>query len=152
MATEGVVIDPATPGNVTWAQLWDETHTNKNVVYIKGAVNPDGTLKGRAYVTSRDYARTYRVPMLKDKQEFIERFYTNKQGLKIDSLKMQNEEVDSLPLMQEFDFAGNVESSGEYSHFSTNLFAGLGSNPFISDERIADVSFGTNQSYQIVTI
>jgi hypothetical protein len=31
------------------------------------------------------------------------------------------------------------------------MFSGMGANPFIADQRVADVFFGTNQVYQIVS-
>jgi hypothetical protein len=109
-------------------------------------------MKGHATITSRDYARTKRAPNLKNKEEYINQFISRgKADFSIDDLKWKNENTDSLPLIQDFDFNGTVNSSGEYSYFSINMFGGFGANPFISEKRVSDVFFGTNQLHQIIT-
>ena len=152
MATEGMVLDQASPMSFRITQLWDDTHVDKNVVVLQAVIDSTGNMKGHTTITSRDYGRTKRTPKLKNKDEFIAQFISKgKSEFSIDELKLKNEDTDSLPLIQDFDFNGTVKESGEYSYFSINLFSGLGSNPFISDQRVADVFFGTNQSHQIIT-
>lgn len=152
MATDGMVIDPESPMSFRIAQLWDEGHVEKNVVVLQAAIDEAGKMKGHATITSRDYARTKRTPRLKNKEEYIAQFISKgKSDFSVDDLKWKNENTDSLPLIQEFDFAGAVNSSGNYSYFSINMFGGFGANPFISEQRVADVFFGTNQLHQIIT-
>lgn len=152
MATEGLIIDPTSPLSYRLTELWDESHIDRNVVILQAAIDEKGAMKGHATITSRDYGRTKRSPKLSNKEEFIAQFISKgKSEFAIDGLKLKNEEVDSLPLIQDFDFNGAVQDAGEYSYFSINMFSGLGSNPFIADQRVADVFFGTNQMHQIIT-
>lgn len=152
MATDGMVLDASNPMNFKIVQLWDDSHVDKNVVVLQATIDDAGAMKGHATISSRDYGRTKRAPRLSNKEEFISRFISKGHSdYSIESLKLKNEQVDSLPLIQDFDFNGTVKGSGDYSYFSINMFSGMGANPFIADERVADVFFGTNQSYQIVT-
>jgi hypothetical protein len=81
----------------------------------------------------------------------LEVFFTAKNPTaKIDSITIQNEDVDSLPLVQQIQFKQHVNASGDYKYFSVNMFTGLEKNPFVVDNRFSDVFFGTNQNYQIV--
>ena len=119
MATEGMLLDPASPMSFRMMILWDESHVNKNVVIMQAAIDESGKMKGHATITSRDYGRTRRTPKLKNKEEYISQFISKgKQDFAIEDFKWKNEETDSLPLIQEFDFNGTVNSSGEYSYFS----------------------------------
>lgn len=152
MATEAMVLDKTLPNSLKVTELWDDSHVDKNVVVLQATVDPSGNMKGHATITSRDYGRTKRTPSLKNKDEFITSFISkNKSDYAIESLKLKNEETDSLPLIQDFDFNYAVKSSGEYSYFPVNMFSGFGANPFIADQRTADVFFGTNQQHQIIT-
>jgi hypothetical protein len=65
-------------------------------------------------------------------------------------MTFKNELTDSLPLVQKFQFHIPISSSGDYSYFSTNLFTGMKSNPFIADKRYSDVFFGENQTHVII--
>jgi len=152
MATEGMILDAASPMSFRMQVLWDESHVDKNIVILQASIDESGKMKGHTTITSRDYGRTKRTPRLKNKEEYISRFISRgKQDFSIEDLKWKNEETDSLPLIQDFDFNGAVNSSGDYSYFSINMFGGFGTNPFISEQRVADVFFGTNQMHQIIT-
>ena len=152
MATEGLILDPTSPVSYRLTELWDDSHVNKNIIIVQAAIDEKGMLKGHATITSRDYARIKRTPTLKNKEEFITKFISKgKSDFAIEGLAVKNEETDSLPLIQDFDFNGAINSSGEYSYFSINMFNGMGANPFISEQRVADVFFGTNQMHQVLT-
>jgi hypothetical protein len=152
MATEGMILDAASPMSYRLAELWDENHVDKNIVVVQAIIDDGGKMKGHATISSRDYGRTRRTPVLKNKEEYISQFISKgKEDFAIEGLKYKNEETDSLPLIQDFDFNGAVNNSGEYNYFSINMFGGFGANPFISEKRIADVFFGTNQMHQIIT-
>ena len=43
-----------------------------------------------------------------------------------------------------------LNSSGDYTYFSSNILSGLERNPFIADNRFSDIFFGTNQSYLVL--
>lgn len=151
MFTEGMVLDAQSDMKFRWVNLWDESRIDKNVVIFQGIIDPGGKMKGHATVTSIDYARTQRTPELTDKEKYTSRFLkAGLSSLEVDSLKMKNELVDSLPLIQEFDFNTPVNNAGEYAYFSLNMFTGMGRNPFVADNRFSDVFFGTRQLHQII--
>ncbi|MEO5889300.1 MAG: hypothetical protein ABIQ31_03565 [Ferruginibacter sp.] len=92
------------------------------------------------------------MPLLKKgKQKFIDNYFTSTNtGLSIDSVSLENEDVDSMPLIQHVSFKAKTSASGDYQYFSANLFSGLEKNPFIADNRFSDVFFGANQKYTII--
>jgi hypothetical protein len=152
MCTEGFVIDPLNTNGFKWHQLWSDKKTERNTVIFQAAINETGIMNGQATISSVDYARSRRMPFIKDKQDdFLSRFYTsNNSQLKLDSLYFENLDNDTLPLVQKFVFSAPLNNSGEYTFFSANMFSELKENPFISDTRYSDVFFGTNQNYTII--
>jgi hypothetical protein len=116
------------------------------------ARSEQGTMSGSAFLRSYDYSRGERLPELKKgKDKFIEKYLTPaNSGIRIDSFVTENEEVDTLPLLQEFLFHKSLSSSGGYKYFSTNLFANLDKNPFTADTRFSDIFFGAAREYTII--
>jgi hypothetical protein len=71
-------------------------------------------------------------------------------NLKVASLKLENMEVDSLPLMQRLDFNLDLAGSDEtYIYLNPNLFTQLKLNPFLSENRMTDIDFGYSRNYSI---
>lgn len=149
--SEGLVIEKISSENWGWAGLVDEKHSFQTDVNIQGNIDAGGTMNGNALVISKDYARLIRAPLLKaGKEDFIKTYFSNEEpDVKIDSIFFDNEDIDSLPLMQQLSFSRKVSSSGDYNYFSVNMFAGLEKNPFIADTRVSDVFFGAGQQYTI---
>jgi hypothetical protein len=157
MYSEGLAIDKLDlekfdPSNWGWKVLWDEKPCLKEMVIVLGKIDEEGMMKGNASITSYDYSRVRRMPTLKKgKDKLIEEFFTaTNPGAKVDSITIKNEDVDSLPLIQDVQFRQPVNASGDYKYFSVNMFTGLEKNPFMVDNRFSDVFFGTKQDYQIV--
>jgi hypothetical protein len=151
MFSEGMLLDASVENKFTWVELWDENHQDKNLVYFKADISKDGEMKGHTTVSSSDYAKLKRLPYVADKDKFLNTFIQHtKHNFTVDGLAFKNDKHDSLPLMQDFDFKGPVNSSGEYSFINLNLFSGMATNPFIADERFSDVFFGTKQSQTII--
>ena len=152
MFSEGLVIEKLDTYEWGWTTLWDEKQLNKNVTIVTAKISEEGQMTGEASIYSYDYARTSRLKAVKnDRDKFVERYFTSKhEGLIVDSLKIENEDLDSLPLLQKINFTKAGAASGEYQYFSVNMFSGLEKNPFIADKRFSDVFFGTNQQYTIV--
>jgi hypothetical protein len=110
-------------------------------------------MKGAASVVNQDYARVLSMPKLLqgEKQKYIDEvFVSGNPSLKVDSFQIENIDQDSLPLINRLYFTQNLASSGEYQHFTLNMFTGLEKNPFVAEQRFSDVFFGTNQSYNLV--
>ena len=150
--TEGLVIEKMETNEWGWQMLWDNTQVEKNIVVLMGSISESGEMSGDVFITSQDYARLKRSTSLKlGKEKFIEKYFTDKNpGAIVDSVEIQNESNDSLPLVQKAKFTIPLNSSGDYKYFSANLFSGLEKNPFVADARVSDVFFGTNQYYQVV--
>ena len=152
MFSEGLVIEKLDTYEWGWTELWNHKHLNKNVTVLRASISEDGKMSGDALIYNYDYARISRMQSIKkDREKYIEKYFTSKNpGLTIDSILIENEDLDSLPLLHKINFNQAVTTSGEYQYFSVNMFSGLEKNPFIADTRFSDVFFGTNQQYSIV--
>ena len=109
-------------------------------------------MTGTASIASFSYNKFNDLVMYKnlDEKKYFEYLTNNDNNLKIKSLKLENAEVDSLPLIQNIEF--NLELPGtddKYIYFNPNLFTDLYSNPFIIKSRVSDIDFGCNKSYKI---
>lgn len=149
--SEGLVIEKISTYEWGWKTLWNKNQMFNQLIFINGVVDENLMLKGAASVTSKDYSRAARIPILKENQSKFASTWinSNNQDIKIDNLKFTNSETDTLPLVQEFEFEKKINSSGDYNYFSVNLFTGLEKNLFLADERFSDVFFGANQRYNI---
>jgi len=151
MNSLGLVIEKFETFNWGWQPLWDEKEIFNDIVVINGSINDQGVLNGEATISSYDYSRWKRLPDLKQgKEQFIEKYFSSTNpGLHIDSISIENEEIDTMPLVQKINFNENLSASGNYKYFFTNLFTGLEKNPFTAENRFSDIFFGANQKYLI---
>lgn len=151
MNSVGLVIERFDTFKWGWQPLWNDKEIFKDVVIINGTIDEKGLLTGDANISSYDYSRSQRIPTLKEgKEHFIDKYFSSKNpGLHVDSVVIENEEIDTLPLVQKLNFNQTLNSSGDYKYFSTNLFTGLEKNPFTADVRYSDIFFGANQKYLI---
>lgn len=149
MFSEGLVIEKVDTFEWGWTTLWSDI-PNKNTIILLANIDEKGEMSGTASVSSYDYARVNRTASLKEgKDKFIAKYLAT-ENVTIDTLTIENEDIDSLPLQQKFRFSQPLNASGEYAYFSANLFSGLEKNPFITDTRFSDVFFGTRQEYNII--
>jgi Domain of Unknown Function with PDB structure (DUF3857) len=157
MYTDGLVIDKFdTYGSINtfkwgWTSVWDGNQRFRDVVLINASIDEQGKLAGDATIKSYEYSRARRMADLKKgKETFTDTYFTEPNPtVHIDSLTLDNEQIDTLPLAQQVWFSQKVNSSGKYKYFSTNLFTGLEKNPFTAEHRFSDVFFGANQKYTI---
>lgn len=152
MYTEGLVIEKLETFEWGWQTLWDEKALKKKMVIMKLDVNDKDSLKGEAYVSSFDFDRLERQPILEEgKEKLMEKYFSSPYpSVKIEKFDVENTDNDSLPLVQKVKFTQSLSATGDYKFLTVNLFTGLEKNPFIADTRFSDVFFGTNQSYVIV--
>ncbi|HMF71236.1 MAG TPA: DUF3857 domain-containing protein [Flavitalea sp.] len=152
MYTEGLVVGKQGTNDWGWEVLWDQTKKFNNVTIFQASLDEKGILNGEATITSFDYSRIERMPILKQgKEKFVSHYFESRNpDFKIENVVIDNEDKDSLPLIQQLKFSHPVNESGNYRYFSANLFSGLEKNPFISEERFSDVFFGANQQYSIL--
>jgi len=147
--TEGYVVDKDNPG---WVALVDDDDEYRNVVVLTGVMDSSGKMDAEARISNFDYSRNLRCKNYKEgvdkfKETYFTKEYTN---LTIDSLEVNGQDNDSMPLNQVLHFNSQLNGSGQYLFFSPNLFLGLEKNPFLAEHRFTDVDFGYRQSYMIV--
>ncbi|MDO9375348.1 MAG: DUF3857 domain-containing protein [Ferruginibacter sp.] len=145
--SEALLINKLSNAGWGWIVLTNPDKVFKNTVILMADIDSKGAMKGEATITSSDYARLDKMPSLSQgKSKFQQTYFDPKTtGCTVDSLWLDNEKVDSLPLNQHIAFTGKTSSSGDYHYFTPNLFTGLEKNPFIADDRFSDVFFGTTR-------
>jgi len=124
----------------------------KQIVFIDAEINAGGTMSGTAQTSSSSYNKAIYLELHKklDEKKYNEYLTGDDNNLKITSLKLENADVDSLPLIQ--DIAFNLDLPGtddKYIYFNPNLFTSLHNNPFISEHRVSDIDFGCSETYRI---
>ncbi len=134
-----------------WKDIISGKYKYKVMAAIQGQINAAGVMKGSALINCNDYARNERLHLFKkDPEQFKQAYFTNAfMPVKLDEFAVNNLTADSLPLEQKINFTSLLNSSGNYKYFTVNLFASLDKNPFVADERTADIDFGFQQDYTI---
>ena len=163
-ATDKVSFFKLVPGNIVntrgfvvkgedgeWIDADDISHKYKITSAVQGEIDSNGVMKGFALVNNYEYAKKQRAESwMADPEKFRETYFSKPYAsLKIDELAVSNELSDSLPLEQKVQFTYALNRSGNYRYFEVNLFSGLERNPFLSDQRLADIDFGYTQDYMI---
>ena len=121
-------------------------------VFVNAEIKAGGKVEGTAQISSNSYNKINVVDRYKTdgEKKYIDFLRHDDNNIKVTGLKLDNMEVDSLPLMQNFNFNLDLAGSDEnYIYLNPNLFSGLKTNPFLSENRQTDVEFGYNRSYSI---
>ncbi len=136
-------------GNII--EIIDDNHTYNMLIAIKGGIDSKGLLTAEGTVSSQDYAKTERLKSyLKSAEDFKKNYFLDvNTGMNFQDFSFKNQEPDSLPFIQKFNFNRQLNNSEGYSYFVTNLFAGFDKNPFLEDQRNTDIDFGTERHYTI---
>jgi hypothetical protein len=137
--------------NSEWMDLVDEKMIAKQIVSYRAEVNELGTVTGSAYINCNGYSRPPRLEKLKnDRSKFIDAYYKNNTIVKeIEDLIITNEKIDSLGLEQQFKFKSGLVNNGDYNLLYYNLFNNLKENPFIKEDRYADIDFMYSRQYNL---
>ncbi|MBE7176191.1 MAG: DUF3857 domain-containing protein [Mucilaginibacter polytrichastri] len=129
-----------------------EPKSSRHTVFLDAEITPAGNLSGKAILSSTGFYKNDFVERFKSGTEDKYKTYlTDKDNhLKIKAIKLENAEVDSLPLAQniEFDMEPNG-SDGDYIYLVPNAFSTLRTNPFLNQNRMTDVDLGYLQNYNI---
>jgi hypothetical protein len=124
----------------------------RDIISIDGKVESDGKYSGNVQLLSKDYARCNRLSSFKNKSkdEYIkENILRGVANVNILELKTENEDNDSLPLKQTFNYDTYIQNTGDYSFLNLNMFTGFESNPFIVNERFSTINFGYKKSLNL---
>ena len=122
-----------------------ENTSTLHQVNISAALSANGSMQGIAQIRSYNYERAKRVANYQTdgEKEFINQLKNEDSNLHIDSLKFENMETDTLPLVQILKFRSESSSNDDqYIYFSPNLFSNLSKNPFLNENRNTDIDFG----------
>jgi hypothetical protein len=113
--------------------------------FVTAEIKPDGKMQGNTQISSFGYNKINRTSKYKTDGEtkFIEYLKNKDNNLKIAGIKLENMEIDTLPLIQKIDFELDLTESDEnYIYFNPNVLTSLNINPFLSENRFTDIDFG----------
>ncbi|WP_295671719.1 hypothetical protein, partial [uncultured Mucilaginibacter sp.] len=121
-------------------------------VFLNAEITPDGKMNGSAEITSSSYNKINAVERYKTdgEEKFIKYLCNGDNSIKVSSIKLDNMEIDSLPLTQKVEFKTDLAGSDEnYIYVNPNLFTSLSKNPFLKENRFTDIDFGYLNNYSI---
>jgi hypothetical protein len=124
-------------------------------VVLNGEIKPDGKMSGSADITSFSYNKAAAVRKYKTdgEKKYTDSLLDGDNSIKISSLKLENMDVDSLPLSQKIDFTMDLSGSDDkYIYFKPYIFNLIGENPFVKEDRFSDIDFGYMANYSISNI
>jgi hypothetical protein len=129
-----------------------KTNPARQMVLVSAEIKPDGKISGTAQINSFSYNRIAAVAKYKTdgEEKYKDYLRDNDENLKISNVKFDNMDVDTLPLTQNIDFNLTLSGSDEnYIYLNPNLFTGLHTNLFLSENRFTNIDFGYMSSYSI---
>ena len=142
-----------TKKNPTMITIKDDQRFLKSNLNASCELGTDGVIKGTVFASNYDYSRLNRTSYYKKegKDKFTEG-YLMRDGtdLTVDSLLVNNLEIDSLPLEQRYNFTVSTTANGDYRMVNLDLFFPFNKNPFLSDIRFTNIDFGS-QMFHAVT-
>jgi hypothetical protein len=116
----------------------------RKTVYINAEITADSKMAGTAQLSGSSFNRINAVTRYKTDGEtkYIDYLRNDDNNLKISSIKMENLDVDTLPLVQDINFNLDLSGADNYIYFVPNLFTAMGKNPFINETRNTNIDFG----------
>jgi len=146
--SNGLTIDPK-KGEYTISYIKND-EPSRTMVFVNAVI--DSGMSGTAQINSFGYNKESAVEEYKvyGENKYKENLKDKDNNLQISSFKLENMEIDSLPLTQTVNFKLDLTSSDEkYIYFSPNLFTGLNANPFLNEERYSSINFKFLRNYNI---
>jgi len=131
----------------------EKTTPVRNVIVVNADITAAGKMEGTAEISSPANNRISYIKNYKENGEkkYIDYLREDDNNLKINSLKLENMEIDTLPLTQNISFTLDLTSSDQnYIYFKPNILTSIGPNPFLNEERMTDIDFGYRNNYAIV--
>ena len=130
----------------------ENTEPTIQSVFLNAEIKAGGKMDGIAEITSFNYNKSNGIKKYKTdgEEKYINYLRNDDNNVKISAFKLENMDVDSLPLSQKFNFKLELNGSDEnYIFFNTGLFNLMGPNPFMKEERSSDIDFGYRDNYLI---
>jgi hypothetical protein len=124
----------------------------KEVIVIDAEISPDAKMTGTGRISSFKYNRSDELELYKTNGEdkFKEYLTGSDNNIKVSNLKINNMEIDTLPLQQSFDFTYELNNSDNYIFFTANIFTPMHDNPFLSEVRNSPIDFGYGDNRVII--
>lgn len=144
--TKGLICDKAHSGFVNISDISKKLRTTATIV-----LNIDKSCKisGNGKLSYFDYARNINLKRYDDNK--LKSYLSTAKGitLQVDSFVVENVDKQDRPLDVKVDYSGGAHSTGDYLLIPYNLFSGMASNPFTSENRQTNIDFGFLQSFEI---
>ena len=147
--TNAFLLTKKSPAMIT---IKDDQRFLKSNLNASCELGADGVIKGTVFASNYDYSRLSRASYFKKegKNKYTEG-YLMREGtdLTVDSLLVNNLEIDSLPLEQRYNFAVSTTVNGDYRMVNLDLFFPFNKNPFVSDIRFTNIDFGSPMNHVV---
>ncbi|UEG53017.1 DUF3857 domain-containing protein [Mucilaginibacter daejeonensis] len=133
----------------------DNEVPERYVAYINAEISADSRMSGTAQISNFNYGRLAGLTNFKTNGEkkYTDQLRGNNNSLTITSLKMDNIDVDSLPLNHNINFKLELTGSdNNYIYFNPIPFSGMSSNPFITENRVSNIDLGHCNTYSLTTV
>jgi hypothetical protein len=125
---------------------------SRQSVFVTAEVLAEGKIAGSAEITATNQFKVKATEAYKtDGEEKYKKYLRHDDNnVNIEALKMENIDVDTLPLVQKVNFKIALNGAdGTYIYVNPNLFPALQNNPFLAENRATDIDFGFQSSYTI---
>lgn len=129
------------------------TNAIRQVVMVNAEVKADSKVTGNASVINYGYKKVNSVERYKTggEKKYIEYLRGDDNNLRISTIKMEDMDVDTLPLKQSIDFSQDLTASDEnYIYFNPNIIGLAKTSPFLNVNRLTDIDFGYRNAYLLV--
>ncbi|HWD88695.1 MAG TPA: DUF3857 domain-containing protein [Mucilaginibacter sp.] len=130
----------------------EDKNKARNAVFVNAEILPNGKMTGTAQITNAGYNRIKTLKKYKEAgdKKFSDALRQNDNNLRITSFKIDNMEIDTLPLVQNVEFTYEApDADGDYLYINPKLFSTLETDPFISKERVSSIDFVYRNNYAI---
>ncbi len=130
----------------------EKPNSVSQTVFVTAQIKPDGKMEGTTSIRNNSYNRITAVERYKTdgEKKYIDYLRNDDNNIKVASLKMENLDVDTLPLLQTVNFIADLAGSDDtYIYLNPNLFSALKKNPFLAENRLTDIEFGYNRTFSI---
>jgi hypothetical protein len=125
----------------------------RQFVMLNAVIKPDSKVAGNASVVNYGYKKVSAVQKYKTdgEKKFIDYLRDDDNNLKISAIKLEDMDVDTLPLKESIDFDLDLTGSDDnYIYFSPNILGTAKTSPFLSMSRLTDIDFGYRSGFTLI--
>lgn len=125
---------------------------SRRISFVNAQITASGKLDGQVQINRFSYNRVVSLQSYDElgEKKYLDGLRDDDNNLKITSYKRENVEQDTLPLTETVAFQLDLAGSDDnYIFVNPNIFSSFRSNPFLSENRISDIDFGSVDYYAI---